>query len=292
MTVKTTSTCERTPAKRATSEEGQYPICEPELKISSDDPQVCVDDMARREGKDARKITPIGDQASQGSFHPWIVALEALDLLSIGLAVTSASGHVLMANRTAEELLEARDGLDLTSSGVLTLAGSGPELTEFVKQALKTNYMGESGSRDTVLAVRRPSGKTALTLIVRRVENRSTNGSSMEPAALLFMLDPGLSVEAKESEMNELFGLTSSEARLANLLMEGKTLDQCCNELAIRKSTGRTHLKHLFEKVGVKRQTELIAVLLKTIGLVRTRNRDRRGESALQALSFGIPQIL
>lgn len=291
MSIKTTFTCERPPAKRATSEEGQYPICEPQSKISSDDSQAWVDELVRREGKDARKITHIGDQASQGSFHPWAVALEALDLLSIGVAVTSASGHVLTANRTAQELLQAHDGLDLTSSGVLrTLTGSGPELTEFVKRALKTEYMGESGSGDAVLAVQRPSGKTALTLLVRPVEKRSTNGTSMEPAALVFILDPGLPVEARESEMNDLFGLTSSEARLANLLMEGKTLDECCHELSIRKSTGRTHLKHLFEKVGVKRQTELIAVLLKTIGLVRTRNGDRRGDSALHAPNFGIPR--
>jgi len=31
---------------------------------------------------------------------------------------------------------------------------------------------------------------------------------------------------------------TSTEARLANLLMEGKTLDECCAGLGIRHSTG------------------------------------------------------
>lgn len=273
MAVKTDSTCERTPATPATGEEGQYPTREPGSHGSSDDPQVRVGDRARREGEDARLIPDIGDHASDRSFDSMTVALEALDLLSVGLAVTSASGHVLTANRTAEELLEARDGLDLTSSGVLrTLNGSGPELTEFVMQTPKADCRGKSRSQDAALAVQRSSGKTALTLLVRPVKNHSTNGDSMEPAALVFILDPGLSVEARESDMNELFGLTSSEARLANLLMEGKTLNQCCNELGISKSTGRTHLQHLFEKVGVQRQTELIAVLLKSIGLVRTRS--------------------
>jgi len=37
--------------------------------------------------------------------------LEALDLLNIGLLVCSASAELLVANRTAEQILQARDGL-------------------------------------------------------------------------------------------------------------------------------------------------------------------------------------
>ena len=66
------------------------------------------------------------------------------------------------------------------------------------------------------------------------------------------------------------------EASLANLLMEGKTVNECCDLLGIRRSTARTHLQHLFEKVGVQRQSELVSVLLKSIGLVRVGRKPVR----------------
>jgi DNA-binding CsgD family transcriptional regulator len=65
---------------------------------------------------------------------------------------------------------------------------------------------------------------------------------------------------------------------MANLLMEGRTLDECCQQLAIRRSTGRTHVQHLFEKVGVQRQSELVSVLWKSIGLIRTNRTNKEGD--------------
>ena len=109
----------------------------------------------------------------------------------------------------------------------------------------------------------------------------------MAPAALLFILDPAINVAAAESDLHELYGLTSSEARLANLLMEGKTLNECCDQLDIRRSTGRTHLQHLFEKVGAQRQSELVFLLLKSIGLVRATNKEKKSESPPSATNFG-----
>jgi DNA-binding CsgD family transcriptional regulator len=90
----------------------------------------------------------------------------------------------------------------------------------------------------------------------------------LAPATLLFILDPETSVETGEAELRQLYGLTTMEACLANLLMEGKALDECCTILNIRRTTARTHLQHLFEKVGVQRQSELVSLLLKSIGLV------------------------
>jgi DNA-binding CsgD family transcriptional regulator len=95
----------------------------------------------------------------------------------------------------------------------------------------------------------------------------------LAPATLLFILDPEIPVETVEAELRQLYGLTATEASLANQLMEGKALDDCCKILNIRRSTARTHLQHLFEKVGVQRQSELVALLLKSIGLVGTAAR-------------------
>lgn len=92
-------------------------------------------------------------------------------------------------------------------------------------------------------------------------------------------------METAEVELRQLYGLTSTEACLANLLMEGKTLDECCRLLDIRRSTARTHLQHLFEKIGVQRQSELVSLLLKSVGMVRARSTQTKVRSMLRSFA-------
>src|SRR5215470_7565910 len=197
--------------------------------------------------------------------HLLTAGFEALDLVNVGLVVTSASGQLLLANRTAEEILRLRDGIELGPTGLVrTSLKCTPSLSSLMEAVIKAR----DGSHDSVLPVRRPSGRRPFTAIVRAVEGASAESDPLSPATLLFILDPEISVETVEAELRQLYGLTSTEASLANLLMEGKALDDCCKILKVRRSTARTHLQHLFEKVGVQRQSELVSLLLKSIGLV------------------------
>jgi DNA-binding CsgD family transcriptional regulator len=193
---------------------------------------------------------------------------EALDLLNIGLVVCSASGEMLVANHTAEEILRARDGLELNSGGVLAATqDSAGSLNVLVRQVAETSLTAELGSRDSAFAARRPSGKRALTLFVRAVNVKAEEQVAHEAAVLVMILDSALPVETAEAELRQLYGLTSTEARLANLLMEGMALEDCCDELGIRRTTARMHLRNIFAKTGVRRQGELVSLLLKSIGL-------------------------
>jgi DNA-binding CsgD family transcriptional regulator len=192
---------------------------------------------------------------------------EALDLVNVGLAVIGAAGNLLLANHTAELTLESRDGIELTARKTIrTSRKSTPALEDLIRHAVKP--LTES-SADSILAIQRSSGKRPLTLLIRSIVGAPSTRDATSPAALLFILDPEVPIGMVESELRQLYGLTSMEASLASLLMEGKTLDDCCQQLGIRRSTARTHLQHLFEKMGVQRQSELVSLLLKSIGLVR-----------------------
>jgi DNA-binding CsgD family transcriptional regulator len=58
------------------------------------------------------------------------------------------------------------------------------------------------------------------------------------------------------------FDLTSAQARLALFLAEGGTIGEYAQVMGVKTSTVRTHLKSIFVKTGVKRQTELAILLL------------------------------
>jgi DNA-binding CsgD family transcriptional regulator len=216
----------------------------------------------------------VGKLSDNRSVDLLMASLEALDLINIGLAVFGREGTLLLANQTADHVFELRDGLELTARRTLrTSRKSTPALDDLIKHAAKA---ASGNTADAILAIPRSSGKRPITLLIRSVEGASAKIQVAMPAALVFILDPEAPVSTPEAELRQLYGLTSMEASLANLLMEGKTLNDCCDELGIRRSTARTHLQHLFEKVGVQRQTELVSVLLKSIGLVRT---DRQSQT-------------
>lgn len=193
----------------------------------------------------------------------------ALDLLNIGVVVCGSSGEMLVANDSAQEILRARDGLELDAQGVLcATCQSGASLAGVIQQVARTARNGvDNNNVDSAFAVRRPSHKRALTLFVRAVNAKAEPPAEHEAAALVMILDTALPVEATELELRQLYGFTSTEAQLANLLMEGMALEDCGDELGIRRTTVRMHLRNIFAKTGARRQGELVALLLKSIGL-------------------------
>jgi DNA-binding CsgD family transcriptional regulator len=192
---------------------------------------------------------------------------EALDLLKIGVVVCDASAQVLTANSVAERILSDADGLELNSDGTLsaTLVSNGSLRESIARVAgLKPE---DPGGAHRALAVRRASGKRPLTLFLRAASERNPQAEQLQPAVLVLIQDSALPVETTEAELRQLYGLTAAEARISNLLMEGAGLEECCDQLGIRRTTARMHLRNIFAKTGVRRQSELVALLLRSIGL-------------------------
>ncbi|MGC2194580.1 MAG: helix-turn-helix transcriptional regulator [Terriglobales bacterium] len=223
--------------------------------------------VSKEEAAPARAVAARGHGDSTVS-HLMTAGFEALDLLNIGLVVCGAAGQLLVANATAQEILRSRDGLELNPEGVLSAThDDNGSLGQVISKVAKAARTGEAGSLDGAFAVRRPSGKRALTLFVRAVSGAAETPGANEAAVLVMILDAALPVEATGAELRQLYGFTATEAQLANLLMEGMALEDCCGALGIRRTTVRMHLRNIFAKTGVRRQGELVSLLLKSIGL-------------------------
>jgi DNA-binding CsgD family transcriptional regulator len=79
----------------------------------------------------------------------------------------------------------------------------------------------------------------------------------------VFVVDPEREPASVAALLHRTYQVTPAEARLAEILMSGRDLDAACEELGVTRNTVRTQLKQLFEKLGVKRQAELVALLLR-----------------------------
>jgi DNA-binding CsgD family transcriptional regulator len=74
-----------------------------------------------------------------------------------------------------------------------------------------------------------------------------------DPAVALISLDP--------AAIQPIFDLTDREADVTSLLAEGVDLPSISHRLRISRGTVRSYLKNVFEKTGVTRQAELVALL-------------------------------
>jgi DNA-binding CsgD family transcriptional regulator len=195
-------------------------------------------------------------------------SFQALDLLNIGLIVCNASGRMLFTNQTSERILLSQDGLEIDATGVVRATNSsGPALPDVIAQ-IASSAEGAETTRDVAIALARRSGRRALTLLLRSIETAEPRtGDPNQAAVLIIVTDADVPVPTREIELRRLYGLTSTESRLAKLLMEGKDLDDCCGEMGITRATVRMHRRNLFSKTGVRRQTQLITLLFKSIGL-------------------------
>jgi DNA-binding CsgD family transcriptional regulator len=79
--------------------------------------------------------------------------------------------------------------------------------------------------------------------------------------AVLLLTDPDKHYLPPEAALKSYFGLSTAEARLAQWLASGDSLEDAASHLAISKHTARVQLKAVFAKMKVHRQAELVALL-------------------------------
>jgi DNA-binding CsgD family transcriptional regulator len=78
------------------------------------------------------------------------------------------------------------------------------------------------------------------------------------PAGMLAILD--LPVPS-ETRLKALFDLTAAEARLAQRLARGDSVEEVAQTLSIKMTTARTQLAAIFAKTDTRRQAKLVAIL-------------------------------
>lgn len=182
---------------------------------------------------------------------------EGLDRLNIGVIVLDESAQLLRANPTARRILDGADGLKLADR---QLAASTLAETRELRRLL-SSACGQPKSV-TAMCLSRPSGRRKLAVVVRSIAPGKEPLARARPAVAIFLRDPDTLAEPAHDIARQLFDFTPAEAHLAIELLNGLSLDEAAARLGILRNTGRAHLRAIFSKTGVARQSELVRVLL------------------------------
>jgi DNA-binding CsgD family transcriptional regulator len=194
-------------------------------------------------------------------------ALRALDQLPWGVMFVDEHRNRLRANRHAREILVAGDGLTARGN---TLRAELPDETARLDLLLSRalDRSGPQGSSGT-LSITRPSGAHPLSVVVVPLHIKTEALGEPGPIAAIFVADPDLPLASNEQHLRELYALTTGEARLASWLLQGKSVEEAAAAMGITVNTARAYLKRIYNKTGVRRQPELVRLLL--LGLPRLR---------------------
>jgi DNA-binding CsgD family transcriptional regulator len=82
------------------------------------------------------------------------------------------------------------------------------------------------------------------------------------PSAMVFVHDPDCTPASRGEILRSLYGLTPSEAQLADLLLAGETVATAAEKRGITVESARTQLKTILRKTDTNRQSELIRLML------------------------------
>jgi DNA-binding CsgD family transcriptional regulator len=186
----------------------------------------------------------------------------ALDLLAHGVLLLDTAGRIMFANRTAEDVLRAHDGLMVHHK---ELFGARVNDTTALRTAI-ANAIATSGGAGTgaggLVLITRPSGRLPLRVLATPVAQRHVLIGSAGAAACVFITDPERTPVPEAPHVQRVFGLSAAETRVATMLLDGESVESLADRLCISRNTARTHLRRLFAKTDTSRQPDLIRVLL------------------------------
>lgn len=190
-----------------------------------------------------------------------------MDKLLVGVVLIDRAGAVLQTTATAARALEKRDGLQLLGGRLCaTSAKEDKALQSAIKEALCKKNDRKPATR--AISLSRKSGARNLGVVVQPLGADDDWHSVSGAAAALFVRDADCGAEVETNLLCELFDLTPAEAAVAHRLANGLSLEEAADALSIRRNTVRAHLRSIFSKSGITRQTELVRLMLNSAAVL------------------------
>ncbi len=189
----------------------------------------------------------------------------AMGQLAVATILLDETGKVINSNARADTLLARKQGLLLKENHLcLGTDEQTHNLHAMITEVLKNQKQGKAGMVEA-LRVPRGEGINDLGLVIRPVPAKEWSEGKAVPSVAIFISDPDDATEAPVQVITKLFGFTPTEAALAILLAKGMTLDEAAGSLHVSRNTVRTHLRSVFAKTGVSRQSMLIRLILQSV---------------------------
>jgi len=188
-----------------------------------------------------------------------------LDRLDHGVFLLDEGGKVRHANRAAERLIGEAHGLAVVSG---RLSAGAPDaarrLAALIGEAATPDRERRRGG---AMALAAPPRRHPLSVSVTPARSGYHSVFHAGPAVIVCITDLDAQVSLPAQTLQELFGLSRAEARVALALFDGLGPREVAERLSLSVHTVRGHLIRIFEKTGARGQVELARLMMRAAGI-------------------------
>jgi len=184
-----------------------------------------------------------------------------LEQFSFGVAIIDEDLQVVRRNNTLTALVQQGDTLGLENNRLH--ARDDVDVPPF-RRLLTSIVSADEDVTGQVLAIGRSSPGRHLQVWGAPLAC-SSNDTGVTRVGVVVVSDPDQHATVPGSVLKSLYGLTATESRLAEALVNALSVEQFATGSKTSYNTARSHLKSIFVKTRTNRQVDLVRLLARMI---------------------------
>jgi DNA-binding CsgD family transcriptional regulator len=185
---------------------------------------------------------------------------DTLDGLQAGMFLVDASGRLMHANASGRAMLSQGNVLHANGKLVALDAQGDNALREILLAA--GNGDAALVERGVTVHLTARDGEQFVTHVLPLTSGaRRRAGQSYAAVAAVFVQKAGHDPSPALEMLAQQFELTPAEVRVLDTIMDHGGVAEVARALKLSPATVRTHLRHVFEKTGVRRQADLVKLM-------------------------------
>lgn len=185
--------------------------------------------------------------------------------LMMGVVILDQTGRMIEANPAAASILQLGDGIRVNNGALEAVyANDNRKLQRLIRDALLSPKLSPVSMTEG-MSITRQSGQLNWGVVVQSISPDEWTEGKQRSSVAVFLRDTTGKAEPPAKLTQQLFHLTPAETAVATHLSNGMSLEEAAEALGIRPNTARAHLRSIFSKTGVRRQTELVRLFLNSV---------------------------
>ena len=191
-----------------------------------------------------------------------------IDSFATGVCMVGAKGEILHANAAASSMLLAGRPIRKEKG---CLRGSEELSSKLLLEAIEAAQQDEAGMGACGIGIplAGPGRKTAVAHVLPLARGNIRTRLVPQSLAAVFINTAGVEQFLDLDAVAKAMGFTTAEKRLVEQLLLGNNVVEAAAATGVKQSTSKTHLKHIFQKVGVYRQAELLTLMNRLVTPIR-----------------------
>ena len=200
--------------------------------------------------------------------HRQIALHEVIDRIPTGVLILDTCCRPILVNRMAERILGSKDGLIFDEDGPRGIDRPTTKALRSLLDSAVNPAVGRELAAGGFLALPRESGLRPYPVLVTPILGRTSESTTTDAAVVLFVSDPEFRDISLTDVLMQVYGLTPAEAELAQLLAQGRSLEEAAKVRHVTLNTARSQLKQVFAKTDTNRQGELLQLVLSGVAVI------------------------